>query len=198
MSETAKAYLVRRTCTRKSGNIDEQGSHPLESFRGLPAYVLLGDPGAGKTAAFEWEAEEAGGIYIKARNFAAFNMPAKYEGKILFIDALDEMRADGGDGWTAIAQVSNRLEELGCPSFRLSCREADWLGESDNETLKRISPNVVALHLDPLSDSDIIEILRQKTSVPDPDEFVRKADENRLGDLLRNPQILNLLVDAVG
>ena len=198
MSETVKSFLLRRTCTRKSGKADEHGSHPLESYRELPAYVLLGDPGAGKTVAFEREAKESDGIYIKARNFAAFSMVAEKLGKTLFIDALDEMRADGGDGWTAIAQISNRLEELGYPSFRLSCREADWLGESDNETLKRIAPNVVALHLDPLSDSDIIEILRQKTSVPDPDEFVRKADENRLSDLLRNPQILNLLVDAVG
>ncbi|MEK7792430.1 MAG: hypothetical protein AAB306_04710, partial [Pseudomonadota bacterium] len=150
MSKTAKPYLVRRTCTRKSGNADEQGSHPLESYRKLPAYVLLGDSGAGKTAAFEREADESGGKYIRARVFAAFKPTVEDKGKTLFIDALDEMRAGGGDGWTSLAQVGKCLEELGCPRFRLSCREADWLGESDNATLKRISPNVVALHLDPL------------------------------------------------
>ncbi len=198
MSETEKTFLVRRTCTHKSGNADEQGSHPLESYRDLPAYVLLGDPGAGKTEAFKREAEESCGEYIKARDFATFEPSAEYQGKTLFIDALDEMRADEGDGWTAPAQVSKRLEELGYQSFRLSCREADWLGESDSATLKRISPNVVALHLDPLTDNDVIEILRHKTSVPNPDEFVRKAGEHRLGELLRNPQILNLLVKAVG
>ncbi len=200
MSETAKPYLVRRTCTRKSGNADEQGSHPLESYRKLPAYVLLGDPGAGKTAAFEREAEECGGKYIKARAFATFKPKAEDQGKTLFIDALDEMRAGQGDGWTSLAQVGKRLEELGCPRFRLSCREADWLGESDSAVLKRVSPNgdVIALHLDPLSNSDVIEILRHKDSVPDPDEFVRKAGEHRLGELLHNPQTLNLLVEAVG
>ncbi len=200
MSETAKPYLVRRTCTRKSSNADEQGSHPLESYRKLPAYVLLGDPGAGKTAAFEREAEESGGKYIKARVFAAFKPTAEDKGKTLFIDALDEMRAGEGDGWTSLAQVSKRLEELGCPRFRLSCREADWLGESDSAALKRVSPNgdVVALHLDPLSNSDVIEILHHKDSVPDPGEFVRKAGEHRLGELLHNPQTLNLLVEAVG
>ncbi|MBK8568691.1 MAG: hypothetical protein IPN81_01185 [Nitrosomonadales bacterium] len=200
MSETAKPYLVRRTCMRKSGNADEQGSHPLEYYRSLDAYVLLGDPGAGKTAAFEREAEECGGKYIKARDFATFKPKAEDQGKTLFIDALDEMRAGGRDGWTSLAQVGKRLEELGCPRFRLSCREADWLGESDSATLKRVSPNgdVVALHLDPLTDNDVIEILHHKANVPDPAEFVSKAGEHRLGELLHNPQTLNLLVEAVG
>jgi hypothetical protein len=198
LSETENPFLVRRTCTRKSGNADEQGSHPLESYRDKPAYVLLGDPGAGKTEAFKREAEESGcEPPINARDFATFEFTAKYQGKTLFIDALDEMRAYGGDGWTALAQVSKRLEELGCPRFRLSCREADWLGESDSATLKRVSPNVVALHLDPLTDNDVIEILRHQ-SVPAPEEFVCKAGEHRLSELLRNPQILNLLVKAVG
>ena len=172
----------------------------MESYRKLPAYVLLGDPGAGKTAAFEREAEESGGKYIKARVFAAFEPTAEDKGKTLFIDALDEMRAGEGDGWTSLAQVGKRLEELGCPRFRLSCREADWLGESDSAALKRVSPNgdVVALHLDPLSNSDVIEILHHKNRVPDPDEFVRNAGEHRLGELLHNPQTLNLLVEAVG
>lgn len=200
MSEAAKPYLVRRTCSRKSGNADEQGSHPLESYRQLPAYVLLGDPGAGKTAAFEREAEESGGKYIKARVFAAFTPTAEDTERTLFIDALDEMRAGEGYGWTSLAQVGKQLEELGCPRFRLSCREADWLGESDRAVLKHVSPNgdVVALHLDPLSNSDVIEILRHKDKVSDPDEFVRKAGEYRLGELLHNPQTLNLLVEAVG
>jgi len=198
LTKATQSFLARRTCTRKSGNPDEQGSHPLESYRDLPAYVLLGDPGAGKTEAFKREAEESGSASpIKARDFAMFEPKAEDRGKTLFIDALDEMRADGGDGWTAIAQVSKRLEELGCPRFRLSCREADWLGESDSAALKRISPNIIALHLDPLSGSDVIEILRHK-NVADPNEFVRKASEHKLDELLRNPQILNLLVEAVG
>lgn len=199
MNETAKPFLVRRTCTCKSEKAGGQDEcRPLEEYRDLPAYVLLGEPGAGKTKAFEREAEESGGAPpIKAREFATFVPKPEYQGKTLFIDALDEMRADGSVGWTAIAQVSKRLEELGCPHFRLSCREADWLGESDTATLMRISPNIVALHLDPLADSDVIEILRHK-SVPSPEEFVRKASEHGISELLRNPQTLNLLVEAVG
>ena len=33
---------------------------PIEAFRDVPAYVLLGDPGAGKTTAFEAECEALG------------------------------------------------------------------------------------------------------------------------------------------
>lgn len=200
MTPPNKPFLVRRTCTRRSEETDEQGSHPLESYRGLSAYVLLGDPGAGKTKAFEREAEESGGKYIKARDFATFEPGAEYQGKTLFIDALDEMRADGGDGRTPLDHIRRHLDRLECPRFRLSCREADWLGTSDSEALKHVSPNgeVVALHLDPLTDDDVAEILRHKKSVPNADEFIRKARDHRLDELLCNPQMLNLLVEAVG
>lgn len=195
-----KPFHVRRTCTRKSENMAEQGSHPLEAYRDLPAYVLLGDPGAGKTEAFKLEAKESGGKYITARNFATFEPGKEYQDNTLFIDGLDEMRTDGSDGRIPLDQIRKHLKGLGCPRFRLSCREADWLGASDSEALKYVSPNgeIIALHLDPLSDDDIIEILQHQPSVTDLDEFIHKAQENRLDELLRNPQTLNLLVEAVG
>lgn len=200
LTSTSNSFLVRRTCTQKSGKSDEQGSRPLEAYRELPAYVLLGDPGAGKTKALELEAEEASGKYIKARDFATFSLGTEYQGKTLFIDALDEMRADGSDGRTPLDHIRSHLERLGRPCFRLSCREADWLGASDSEALMRISPNgqIVALHLDPLTDENVIEILRQKYGIPDANAFVCKADEHGLSELLRNPQTLSLLVEAVG
>lgn len=194
-----KPFRVRRTCTRRSGSIDGQGSHPLEAYRNLPAYVLLGDPGAGKTEAFKLETEESGGKYIKARDFATFEPGTEYQNSTLFIDGLDEMRTGGNDGRIPLDQIRKHLKRLGCPRFRLSCREADWLGASDSEALKYVSPNgeIIALHLDPLSGNDIIEILQHKPSVTDPDEFIHKAQENRLDELLRNPQTLNLLMEAV-
>lgn len=200
MTNFNQSYLVQRTCSRKSGNAEEQGSHPLESYRNLPAYVLLGDPGAGKTTAFLQEAKESGGEYIMARDFATFNPNKKYKDKILFIDALDEMRADENDGKTPLDLIRKHLEMIGNPRFRLSCREADWFGESDKTALKRVSPNgeITALQLEPLTDNDIIEILRHKTSISNPAEFIRKASEYRLEELFRNPQTLNLLVEAVG
>lgn len=200
MSEAEKNYLVSRTCTCKLPSSEGPESRPLESFRDLPAYVLLGDPGAGKTESFKREAEESGNKYIRARDFATFEPDAECKERILFIDGLDEMRADGGDGRTPLDHIRRHLERLGRPRFRLSCREADWLGASDSEALKRVSPDgeIVALHLDPLSYDDIAEILRHKSGVSDPVEFMHQAQEHGLEELLRNPQTLNLLVDAVG
>lgn len=202
MSNAAKSFIVPRTCTGILPGSQERIRLPLHDYRyrNLVAYVLLGDPGAGKTEAFKREAEDSGGEYIKARDFATFDPKEEYRDKTLFIDGLDEMRAGVGDGRTPLDHIRKHLERLGCPRFRLSCREADWLGASDSEALKRVSPDgtVVALHLDPLTDDDIVEILRNKATETDPDEFVRKAGEHRLGELLRNPQTLNLLIEAVG
>ena len=36
-------------------SMEERNSRPLREFRSKPAYVLLGDPGAGKSTAFEVE-----------------------------------------------------------------------------------------------------------------------------------------------
>ncbi|MBK7490829.1 MAG: hypothetical protein IPI17_01675 [Nitrosomonas sp.] len=162
--------------------------------------MLLGDPGAGKTASFKREAEESGGKCVSARDFATFEPGMEYQGKTLFIDGLDEMRAGSGDCRTPLDDIRKHLERLGCPRFRLSCREADWLGAGDSEALKRVSPDseIIALHLDPLSDKDIAEILRHKLTISDPAEFMRQARVHRLDELLRNPQVLNLLVEAVG
>lgn len=199
MNKINESFLVRRTCTCRSDNAQGLRSFPLESFRDQPAYVLLGDPGAGKTASFKREAEESGGECVSARDFATLEPGMEYQGKTLFIDGLDEMRA-GGDSRTPMDDIRRHLKRLGCPRFRLSCREADWLGASDSEAMKQVSPDgeIIALHLDPLSDKDIAEILRHKLITSDPAEFMRQVREHRLDELLRNPQTLNLLVNAVG
>ncbi|MDP3841895.1 MAG: hypothetical protein Q8Q81_04765 [Oxalobacteraceae bacterium] len=195
----SEPFFVERTCTEIDHSSHERISRPLKEYREQAAYVLLGDPGAGKTKAFEREAKESGGEYIQARDFATFDPSAEYQNKILFIDGLDEMRAGGGDGRTPLDQIRRHLEKLGRPHFRLSCREADWLGASDAEALVRVSPDgkITALHLDPLSDQDIVEILRSKASISDAEGFIGQARNHGLGDLLRNPQTLNLLVQAV-
>lgn len=200
MNKEEEPFHVQRTCTRRSDKVQERRSFSLESFRDQAAYVLLGDPGSGKTTSFKQEAEESGGKCVSARNFVTLEAGVEYQGKTLFIDGLDEMRAGGGDSRIPLDDIRKHLERLGRPRFRLSCREADWLGASDSEAMKQVSPDgeIIALHLDPLNDNDIAEILRHKPTVSDPVEFMRQAREHRLDELLRNPQVLNLLVEAVG
>lgn len=199
-SLTDPKLLVPRTCTTLDENGQARTGSPLAHFRDVAAYVLLGDPGAGKTQCFEHEAAATGGHYVRARNFATLDPRAELAGKTLFVDGLDEMRAGGGDGRTPLDHIRRHLIRLGRPRFRLSCREADWYGDSDRSALLDAAPEgaLSVLHLDPLSDTDIAVLLERKFAVADPAEFVRQAERHGLAELLRNPQTLGLLAKAVG
>lgn len=190
-------FYVPRTCTE---NLCDSGkkSLPLESYRDRQVYVLLGDSGSGKTTAFKEEAEKSDGNYITARNFITSEGGLVDSDKPLFIDALDEMRAGGENPRTPIDKIRKHLQKIKSP-FRLSCREADWLGENDSQALRDILPGNIEpaiLHLDPLTEQNIEEILKNK-NVHNPGEFISKARGHYLKTLLANPQVLNLLIDAV-
>ena len=205
---------VARTCTEiRSSSGDGHGaagsalwdsaSQPLADCRSQSAYVLLGDPGAGKTTTFEAEARALGdeARVLTARGFLLpSEAPPDWDGRTLFIDGLDEVRAGGGDPRSPFDRIRGRLLDLGRPRFRLSCREADWLGENDRTQLAKVSPDgaVTVLRLDPLSDSDILAILEDRPDVPDPAEFIWKAREHRVNGLLGNPLTLQMLAKAVG
>ena len=90
---------------------------------------------------------------------------------------------------------------MGKPRFRLSCREADWLGENDRKHLASVSPDsqVKVLRLDPLTDADIASILDARPDIPDARAFIEAARRRRsVEGLLPNPQTLRMLADVVG
>ena len=200
--------IVSRTCTEiRSGDGDrnqERNPRPLEEFWAEPAYVLLGDPGAGKTTAFESECMALGedAYFVTARDFIALDLNShpEWREKTLFVDGLDEVRAGSFDVRTPFDEIRRRLDALGRPRFRLSCRTADWLGGNDRRHLKSVSPEagVTVLRLDPLSETEVVEILAARRDIVDPGEFVRTARERGVYGLLENPQTLNMLADVVG
>ena len=203
---------VPRTCTEipaRAGDRhpqEERRSRPLEEFRDRPAYVLVGDPGAGKTTSFEMECEALGEqAYcppITADEFLSYDvstLPPEWRKKTLFIDGLDEVRT-GARGASEFREIRKLLRALGKPSFRLSCREADWLGENDRGHLKSVSPDsqVMVLRLNPLTDADIARILDARQDIPNAEAFIEEAEERRVEGLLPNPQTLKMLADVVG
>ena len=200
--------IVPRTCTEISaGNEDqhrEKESQLLEAFRDAPAYVLLGDPGAGKTTAFEVEcaALRENACLVTARDFLTFDPQShpEWRNKTLFIDGLDETRVGANDARTPFDQIRRRLDALGNPRFRLSCREADWLGANDRKRLESISPDskVTVLRLNPLTNSDIADILNARPDINDADAFIAAAEDRGVDGLLANPQTLKMLADVVG
>ena len=163
--------------------------------------MLLAEPGAGKSSAFELEGNKPGCHYIKAREFANVTPPPDWARLTLFIDGLDEMRADASARDGPLNEVIRRLDALGKPRFRLSCREADWFMTVDQAALRAVAPKdqLDVLHLDPLNDGEVIELLSRRTDrVADPIQFQQEALHRSLDHMLRNPLLLNLLVDAVG
>ena len=201
------SLIVPRTCTeilpRDGDQNREKDPRPLEEFRSVTAYVLLGDPGSGKTEAFEAECKALGerARKITARDFLTLGMDSHLEcrNKTLFIDGLDEIRAGTPDARTPFDQVRRRLDELGRPRFRLSCREADWLGDNDRRHLESVSQDskVKVLRLDPLTDSDVIRILNDRLGDEDAQAFITAAQERGVDGLLKNPQSLIMLADVV-
>ena len=204
--------IVPRTCTELSAaNASGDASRgpadagqPLERFRSTPAYVLLGDPGAGKTTAFRCECAALGdeAMYVTARDFLTFAPDDHPEcrGKTLFIDGLDESRAGTQDKRTPFDHIRGRLDKLGRPRFRLSCRTADWLGTNDRQHLASVTPQrsaVTVLRLDPLTDEDAKTVLAARQGITDPDAFISEAGARGLDGLLTNPQSLSLLASVV-
>ena len=188
---------VRRTATEydDGSNSFAGPSRPLSAFRSEQAYVLLGDPGAGKTTAFRHEAKQ-GGAYATAREFIRGDPVLGPKDATVFIDGLDEARAGGGDPRTSLDKVVAQLRELGLPRFRVSCRPVDW-GLTDTGALRSLldSQRLRVLRLDPLGNDGIRAILEAHGL--DAAHFVWQAEDRRLGGLLDNPQSLQLLAKVV-
>jgi hypothetical protein len=169
-------------------------------WRDTPAYVLLGDPGAGKTEAVKREAHEVDGEVISATNFGVVPPPKPPKGAAYFIDGLDEWRADASSETEALNSIRKKLVALKKPKFRITCREIDWRGTVDGGALKEVSPDgeIVELHLEPLSDADVQTILANSDyKIADPADFWKKLDRLGLDGWLRNPMALELILKAV-
>ncbi len=190
--------VVPRTVTEA----DDDRSRPLAVFHDAGAFVLLGDPGAGKTTEFRREVDALGAdaLFLPARDFLAFagTRAAEWSGKTLFVDGLDEIRAGKGDPRTPLDEIRRRLDALGRPRFRLSCRAADWLGPGDRERLRAVSPDEIltVLRLDPLRDADIVSLLETRLPGGNASDFLQSAREKGLSGWLRNPQGLEILIEA--
>ncbi|OYY92788.1 MAG: hypothetical protein B7Y41_14530 [Hydrogenophilales bacterium 28-61-23] len=180
-----------------SVSLAEHLPEDIQTFRDLPAWVLLAEPGAGKTTAFEAEAEATGGKYLRIAEFIDTDPDEDWRGKTLFLDGLDEIRAGTGSD-SALLRTRNQLKRLGIPPFRVACRAADWYGSTDAEDLKSASADgrIAVLQLEPLGDEDILTLLRDNHGVPDPHAFVEKAERLGVEGLLGNPQTLGLLAQA--
>lgn len=192
--------LVPRTVTLIAPRSDprfKQRGLTLSHFQDDHGYVLLGEPGMGKSTAFGTEAQrEQAPKPISARRFIGRKRFGR-QGEPLFIDGLDEMRAVGGDPRKPLDKILDRLEELGNPWFRLSCRLSSWLVPGDQRELSTLagSDSLPILELNPLDHDGVRQIVARMEL--DPRSFITDAFEHRLDSFLWNPLLLGLLCKAV-
>jgi len=172
-----------------TGN-SRQTSHTLSEFESEDAIILLGDPGMGKSTLLRDAAKEG---YTTVRKFLID--PHVSTNKPLYLDALDECRtiASGEDASGAVARA---LCTLGKPKFRLSCRAADWFGSRDQEvfSVASASGRIVVLEILSLSRDEILNAVQ--AIVSDPILFLDETESAGLGNLLGNPQTLELFARA--
>ena len=199
----AATYVAPRTCTvvgeGEATRDAKERAAPLSGYANAAAYLLIAEPGAGKTTTFKTEAATQGGVYVTVRDFRTFDDRPEWHDTTLFLDGLDESRAGTEDGRTPLDDIRTKLDRLGRPPFRLSCRWADWMATTDRDALKKVSPDgtVTMIRLDPLSDRNIKDILANNHGVEDPDGFVEEARERGVHRLLTNPQNLDMLAQSV-
>ena len=196
-------YVAPRTCTEvgkgEATREAKERTASLSIYAKAAAYVLIAEPGAGKTTAFETEAATQGGKCVTVRNFLTFDDKPEWHSTTLFLDGLDESRAGTEDGRTPLDDIRRKLDRLGCPPFRLSCRWADWKAATDKEALKDVSPDgtVTVIRLNELSEQNIKDILAKNHSVEDTAGFIEAARKRGVDRLLTNPQNLDMLAKSV-
>lgn len=170
---------------------------PLASLRTIQAYVLLGEPGMGKSFSFAQEVEAIGDS-AKLMSIADFLHMTQSEAilakdQVLFIDGLDESAE-----LSPIQKIRTQLDALDWPKFRISCRSADWHGE---DQLKKLHPPSgdapIAYELVAFSDADIQRMLKEVHSIPDANAFLSRADEYGMRSMASSPHGLALLVRAL-
>ncbi len=195
-----RVIVERTVCRIESKNDRHLGKEELSlsDLGSEHGYVLLGEPGMGKTTEFNKEAHRIhANPTISAREFISRNLenhPEWREGP-LFIDGLDEVRIGSRDPRVALDKIIERLEALGNPQFRLSCRSINWLEDGDRKQLATLSDSkdIPVLQLNPLKYDDIRKIISDREA----NAFIQQAHEHNMEAFLENPQLLTVLLKSV-
>lgn len=157
------------------------------------SFVLLGEPGMGKTRALNSFAEKVGGEYITANNFLIESATTINPEIFYCIDALDEARLNSNEG--VLSAIFKIIRSSNLKYFGISCRIAEWTS-SDKSALDYVtSQNFKELELLPLNESQQNQLLLTQ-NIHQPEQFLEQARQFGFKEMLGNPQSLEVLAYA--
>src|SRR5215471_13906895 len=160
-SESMRDCMLDRLVTQIEPPLEHIARQAPQAFRDFLSghtIILLGDPGVGKTHLFQHAAQHEGAAYTTVRQFVLFE-GENCAGKTVYLDALDESRSRSENKDT-VAELVRIVRGLGRPKMRLSCRAADWLGNTDLQIFRQLAQDdsFFVLRLEPLTEAQILHI----------------------------------------
>jgi hypothetical protein len=168
-------------------DIDPAERRRLANYRDVERYVLLGEPGIGKSTAFEREAKAVGTEPVSAMAFVRGKRPP---GGIVFVDGLEEYRI-GEAGVDRLQDLIDALEQSEYTGWRIACR-AISLAPADALRVAAALGEFAMLQLELLDRVEQYALLRA-IRVSDPSGYVERVASLGADALLGNPTTLILL-----
>ncbi|NOT73386.1 MAG: hypothetical protein HOP08_00560 [Cyclobacteriaceae bacterium] len=159
--------------------------------------VILGEPGSGKSEVVNQLTNLPSTLFYRASGVVA--SPSNIisdENVNVIIDGLDEVTAY--DEGTPIIQVLSKIKSDKIEKFIFTCRAIDWQNEANSSIIfNRWKKRPIVGVLLPLTNSEIIDFVNKNGNGQDGEEFLESAEKQTAIDLLRNPQMLSMLISVV-
>ena len=173
-----------------SVTVEEQaGPERISALADKSQWVLLGEPGSGKSTTFAQAARAESARAVTARNFVEGEKP---RGKTLFIDAVEEYRI-GEAGHDRLDQLLRAIKRSRYKRWRLTCRT---LTPSDLRLIERTLGTFETWQLAPLDDPQQQAVLKS-LGASNPTAVMQRFDDLAAGSLMGNPATLKLLYQTL-
>jgi hypothetical protein len=154
--------------------------------------IVLGSPGSGKTSILNKYAEDFSdkSQFVTVNSFLNERFNVRENIKYLLLDGLDEYKSISQNKSSVIENIGYKIKELKNVKTVITCRQADWFGNSDTEALNSIvTENVEVYKLSKL-DRTKKEELANSFGINNSYEFINKFDEY---GFLENPQMFRMI-----